>query len=227
MFTFPQDFEARTGFTGVRAEVGTYTVTHAAQERIAETGFSTDYEAIALNLAHLRELKTFLLFHSLSEEYFVDLGEALLKLRQSDRAFIEDEAANLRTLLHSVQYLQTLWGEGVEVQALHALVAGVSLPEDVLREIDAILDRTGHVKDNASPELQRIRSQLRAKVGRVSHKMEELLARCQREGYSDANAQVMVRDGRLVLPIAAQHKRRIPSLQLGSSRSSSRQRSPR
>lgn len=217
MFTFPQDFEARTGFTSVRAEVGTYTVTHAAQERIAETGFSTDYEAIALNLAHLRELKTFLLFHSLSEEYFVDLGEALLKLRQSDRAFIEDEAANLRTLLHSVQYLQTLWGEGVEVQALHALVAGVSLPEDVLREIDAILDRTGHVKDNASPELQRIRSQLRAKAGRVSHKMEELLARCQREGYSDANAQVMVRDGRLVLPIAAQHKRRIPSLQLGSS----------
>ena len=217
MFTFPQDFEARTGFVHVRAEVGSYAVTRSAKGRIAQIAYSTDYEAIERTLSHLRELKAFLLFHSLSEEYFVDFSEALLKLQQSDRSFTEEEAAALRTLLSSVRYLQGLWGEGVEVQALHLLVAGAVLPEEVLREIEQVLDRTGHVKDNASPELQRIRSQLRSKAGRVSHKMEELLARCQREGYSDANAQVMVRDGRLVLPISAQHKRRIPSLQLGSS----------
>lgn len=217
MFTFPQDFEARTGFVHVRAEVGSYAVTRSAKERIAQIAYSTDYEAIERTLSHLRELKAFLLFHSLSEEYFVDFSEALLKLQQPERAFTEEEAAALRTLLSSVHYLQGLWGEGVEVQALHLLVAGAVLPEEVLREIEQVLDRTGHVKDNASPELQRIRSQLRSKAGRVSHKMEELLARCQREGYSDANAQVMVRDGRLVLPISAQHKRRIPSLQLGSS----------
>ncbi len=217
MFTFPQDFEARTGFVHVRAEVQAYAVTRAGRDQVAASCYSTDYNAIASNLSRLRELKAFLLFHSLSEEYFVDATTALLKLQHSDRAFSEEEAANVRTMLRSVLYLHSLWGEGVEVQALHDWVARVLVPEEVLHEIDTVLDRTGHVKDNASPELLRLRSQLRTKAGRVSHKMEELLARCQREGYSDANAQVMVRDGRLVLPIAAQHKRRIPSLQLGSS----------
>ncbi len=217
MFTFPQDFEVRTGFVHVRAEVQSYAVTRSGRDQVADSCYATDYNAIASNLSRLRELKAFLLFHSLSEEYFVDSTTALLKLQHSDRAFSEEEAANVRTMLRSVLYLHSLWGEGVEVQALHEWVARVVVPEEVLREIDAVLDRTGHVKDNASPELQRLRSQLRTKAGRVSHKMEELLARCQRDGYSDANAQVMVRDGRLVLPIAAQHKRRIPSLQLGSS----------
>ena len=165
----------------------------------------------------LRELKEYLLFHALSEEYFVDLTELLLILAQPERSLREEDFAKLRTALHSVLFLQSIFGEGQEVQNLHRLVTKGEVPDEVRREIDAVLDRTGHLKDNASPELQQIRSQLNAKANRVSRKMEELLARCQRDGYSDANAQVMVRDGRLVLPIAAQHKRKIPSLQLGAS----------
>ena len=217
MITYPQDFEVRTGFAQVRAEVQELVVTNTAKQRIAAASFSTALDAIEQNLHLLRELKEYLLFHALSEEYFVDLTELLLILAQPERSLREEDFATLRTALHSVLFLQSIFGEGQEVQNLHRLVTKGEVPDEVRREIDAVLDRTGHLKDNASPELQQIRSQLNAKANRVSRKMEELLARCQRDGYSDANAQVMVRDGRLVLPIAAQHKRKIPSLQLGAS----------
>lgn len=217
MITYPQDFEVRTGFSLVRTEIQAFAVTSTAKLRIAEAAFSLDYDAIERNLHHLRELKEYLLFHALGEEYFVDLSQSLLILELPERSLSEEDFALVRTALQSVLFFQSLFDEGQEFATLHRLVAKIEIPVEVQREIDTVLDRTGHLKDNASPELQQIRSQLNAKANRVSRKMEELLARCQRDGYSDLSAQVMVRDGRLVLPIAAQHKRKIPSLQLGAS----------
>lgn len=217
MITYPQDFEVRTGFTQVRTEVQALAVTHTAKQRIATATFSTERNTIEHNLLLMRELKEYLLFHALSEEYFVDLSELILILAQPERSLREEDFVTIRTALYSVLFLQSVFTEGHEAQNLYRLVTTSEVPDEVRREIDAVLDRTGHLKDNASPELQQLRSQLNAKANRISRKMEELLARCQRDGYSDANAQVMVRDGRLVLPIAAQHKRKIPSLQLGAS----------
>lgn len=217
MITYPVDFEARTGFTLVRAEVQALAVTQTGKRRIADASFSVDYASIEQTLHLLRELKEYLLFHALSEEYFVDLSELLLILEQPERSLQEGDFASIRAALHAVQFLASLFDAEDAFAAHKRLIANIEVPEEVLSEIDAVLDRTGHLKDNASVELHQIRSQLNAKANRVSRKMEELLARCQREGYSEANAQVMVRDGRLVLPIAAQHKKKLPSLQLGAS----------
>ena len=217
MNLYPKDFELRTGFVHVRAEIGALAVTEGAKQRIAEATFSVDFRQIASNLALLKELKSYLLFHALSEEYFVDLSLPLLQLLQPERSLQEEDLVALRKALSALLSLQLLFGEEEDVKALHSLVSEVTVSEEVQRVIERILDRTGHIKDSASPELLQIRNQLNAKSNRVSRRMEELLVRCQRDGYADANAQVMLRDGRLVLPIAAQHKRKIPSLQLGSS----------
>ncbi len=216
MVTFPNDFETRTGFALVRTEIQSLAVAPSAQKEIADASFSTDYHAIEQNLNLLRELKDYLLFHAISEEYFVDLADALFTLSQHNRNLQEEELSALRTALLSVQYFQTLFSEEHE-KYLWALINAVELPQEALREIDAVLDRTGHIKDNASPLLYQLRTQLRSRENAIARKMAELLTRCQKEGYSDANAQLVVRDGRLVLPIAAQHKKKIPSLQLDRS----------
>ena len=173
MITYPQDFEVRTGFAQVRAEVQELAVTNTAKQRIAAASFSTALDAIEQNLHLLRELKEYLLFHALSEEYFVDLTELLLILAQPERSLREEDFATLRTALHSVLSLQSIFGEGQEVQNLHRLVTKGEVSDEVRREIDAVLDRTGHLKDNASPELQQIRSQLNAKANRGSRKTGE------------------------------------------------------
>lgn len=217
MITYPKDFEERTGFAIIRADVQALAVTPTAKKRIASASFSVNYDAIALNLRLLRELREYLLFHSISEEYFSDLSEILLILELPDRTLNESDFVALRSVLSAVLFFQSLFQDQEEFPSLNPLVAELQVPTELLFEIDKVLDRTGHLKDNASPELQQIRSKLNAKANAVSRKMEDLLARCQREGFTEANAQIMVRDGRLVLPIAAQHKRRIPSLQLGAS----------
>ena len=73
-----------------------------------------------------------------------------------------------------------------------------------------IRDRFGDVRDNASAELFNIRKQLREKEGSISRKIQAILRRAQEEGLADEEASVSVRDGRLLIPVSASNKRKLP-----------------
>ena len=80
----------------------------------------------------------------------------------------------------------------------------------VSRRIESIVDRFGEVRDNASMELFNIRKQLREKEGSISRKIQAILRRAQEEGLADEEASVSVRDGRLLIPVSASNKRKLP-----------------
>lgn len=79
----------------------------------------------------------------------------------------------------------------------------------VTRAIDRIVDQYGNVKDNASAELASIRQQLRSISGSINSIMRRVMSRAVAEGYIDQDAAPSVRDGRLVIPVAPMHKRKI------------------
>ena len=81
---------------------------------------------------------------------------------------------------------------------------------EVQRRIDTILDRYGEVKDTASDELYSIRKSLREKEGAISRRMSAILKKAQEEGIVDSDAGVSVRDGKMLIPVSAANKKRIP-----------------
>ncbi len=83
-----------------------------------------------------------------------------------------------------------------------------SFPE-VTREIDRVIDQNGNIRDNASPELARVRSELSRISGAVNSIMRRVMARAVADGYLEADASPSVRDGRLVLPVSPMNKRKI------------------
>ncbi|MDE5750739.1 MAG: endonuclease MutS2, partial [Duncaniella sp.] len=88
---------------------------------------------------------------------------------------------------------------------------GVSLT--LASAIDRAIDEnSGHVKDNASPELASIRSQLRGMAGRVNSILRRVIASAISAGYLDSDTVPSMRDGRLVIPVAPSNKRRIPGI---------------
>lgn len=79
----------------------------------------------------------------------------------------------------------------------------------LLTAIDRVLDRYGDVRDNASPELARIRHDLQGISGTVNAIMRRVIASAVSQGYLDSDATPTVRDGRLVLPVSPMNKRKI------------------
>ena len=79
----------------------------------------------------------------------------------------------------------------------------------VMDRIEGILDRFGDVKDTASDELYSIRKALKDKEGAISRRINAILKKAQDEGIVDKDASVSVRDGKMLIPVAAANKKKI------------------
>ena len=79
----------------------------------------------------------------------------------------------------------------------------------MIRRIDSILDKFGKIKDSASMTLASIRHELEKTQGSISRTLYTILHAAQKDGLVEKDAAPTMRDGRLVLPVAPQVKRRI------------------
>lgn len=84
--------------------------------------------------------------------------------------------------------------------------------EDVRRQIDA----SGEVNDQASPELARLRTQLRKQRSRLRSTLESYLRGKETSRYLQDQV-ITDRDGRLVLVVKTEHRTAIPGIIHGSS----------
>lgn len=95
---------------------------------------------------------------------------------------------------------------------LDAKVASLDAFPAIAKIISAILDPYGNIKDNASPQLQEIRNRLASLSGTINSIMRRIMANAVKEGYIEQDVAPSVRDGRLVIPVAPMHKRKIKGI---------------
>jgi len=85
----------------------------------------------------------------------------------------------------------------------------ISLPAGIIRRIDRILDERSLIRDTASAELSRIRKEKNYKLASVEHKILHDLKVARQSGWTPDDAEVTIRNGRLVIPMLSAHKRKI------------------
>ena len=78
--------------------------------------------------------------------------------------------------------------------------------------LTSLLDAEGKIKDTASKELRRIRQELRECERSLSGMLARIVSNARKEGWIDLDVQPAMRDGRLVIPVQPQHKRRIKGI---------------
>ena len=209
---YPKDFEQKIGFDRVRAQAEKLCTTARAREMLAEAGFSSSFAEVARELSLTDEMRTILMMESdFPRDAFVDIIPLLRKIAIIG-SFLE--SADMLILRRGLSAADEVTGffrrkeEGL-YEGLRALTEGVGSFPEIISRIDAIVDRFGKVKDNASQELQTIRRTIAAKEGQVSKKLSQLLREGQASGVIDPEASVSIRDGRAVIPVSAANKRRL------------------
>jgi len=93
--------------------------------------------------------------------------------------------------------------------ALHDLADGIATFPVLVQQIDQIIDKFGHMRDTASPELAQIRRELARVEGSISRILGGILRSAQAEGIVEKDVAPTMRDGRLVIPVAPALKRKI------------------
>ena len=220
---YPNNFEHKLGFDEIRRLLKERCLSTLGKEKVDEITFSTNGDAINEQLAQVRE------FRRLKEEkddfpmqYFFDVRESIMRIRLENTHLEEDEVWDLRrsleTIANIVRYLEhgteeTASGETkYPYPALHRLTEGVVTFPAMIRRIDSILDKFGKIKDSASMTLATIRHDLEKTQSGISRTLYTILHTAQKDGLVDKDAAPTMRDGRLVIPVAPQIKRRISGI---------------
>jgi DNA mismatch repair protein MutS2 len=104
-----------------------------------------------------------------------------------------------------------------EFPRLTALTSIVYFTTDLIEAIDKVFDKRGKIKDDASPELQRIRSEIKDVRARIHKHFEREMKRLIKMGILSDTREGFLNERR-VLAVLSSHKREVGGSVLGSSK---------
>ncbi len=210
---YPETFESKIGFDTIRRLLKEECVSSMGCDRADEMSFSSDHDLIARHVDETAEFQAVLLYERPfpAEDYF-NMSEVFARLHV-DGTFIElDELAQLRgfikAIIDAVTYFRIEHEDG-KFPNIWAICEPIVLEKDLLSSINRILDEKGNLRDNASENLRRIKSEIIRISREADHKIRKLLTAAKEEGFVKEDAEMTIRNGRLCIPVPAQFKRKV------------------
>ena len=214
---YPTNFEQKTGFDKIRRLVSEHCLSSLGEERVADMSFCTTFEEVCRRLDETDEFVRIL--HGDREfpgNYFFDVRYSLKRIRPEgtwlDERELFDLKRSLQTINDIVNFLKPDEEGEIPYPALTALAGNVFVFPQVVRQIDAIIDKFGKVKDSASPTLSQIRREMSITMSGISRSLQSILRAAQTEGVVDKDVAPTMRDGRLMIPVAPAFKRKIKGI---------------
>ncbi len=210
---YPDNFEQKIDFVRVREAVKGCCLGEVGRWLTDKMRFMPKAADVRNRLAEVSEFMQLLQSQvDFPTDYFFDLRPLFDKMRVEGSFAEAEEIFNLYRSLSTVKTITRFFAKEENTErypSLSAIAANVVVHTFVTDSIEHIMSRQGQIRDNASPELAAIRRELAEKQGAASKLIRRIIADAQQEGWVEPDATLAVRDGRLVIPIAASQKRRI------------------
>ncbi len=231
---YPQNIEQKLGFDKIREHIAEHCVSSLGRAFVEKIRFSDDFKIIDRLHRQAAEFKLILQTESdFPQQNYIDVSDALSRAA-IEGAFVSEEQffeikLSLRTIQQIIHFFKIK--EAHVYPELKALVVN-SLPispmaaadrpnsaqvgervgsdwSSVITQIDKIIDERGKVRDNASPELMDIRRRLIAEQNDLRKTLDRILKTVRNSGWIGDEMSLTIRDGRMVIPILSEHKRKI------------------
>ena len=211
---YPDNFEIKIGFSEIRSMLNERCLSPLGQSQVEAMTFSDDVETV--NEWHQQTDELRLLLEENPDfplDNIFDVRESVSRARIANTHLEEEDFFHLRRSLDTIHKIVTILHPNDDEQmvgkALFLLSDGIATFPNLVQRIDQVIDKFGHMRDTASPELQRLRRELSRAEGSVSRTIYGILRAAQSDGLIDKDVTPAVRDGRLVIPVAPGLKRRI------------------
>jgi len=204
--------EQKIGFDRIRRGIAERCSTQYAVDKVWDEEISRDAKEIDLRLQLTDEMRLISMFEdSFPSMGFIDTKPFLLPLNVPSTYIDLVSLSKLRISLDTLRKVLSFF-KGCKDDLypnLRKLSERITYYPEVARRIDALIDKNGEMRDNASEQLHTIRRSLKEKEGAISKRISQLLKKAQAEGLVDEDASVSVRDGKILIPVPVANKKRI------------------
>ena len=213
---YPTTYEQKIGFDQVRQRLTALCLCPRGEGLVRDMAFSVQFDDIRRQVKQTMEMVGILGADDFPDQNFFDVRPSLKRIRIQNTCLDVEELFCLQRSLATISALYAFLNRCTDGENavplfpyLYILCTEVKTYPYLVKRIDQILDKYGHVKDTASPALLQIRQELASTAGSVSRALQNILKSAKGEGLIDKDVSPTLRDGRLVIPVAPAMKRKI------------------
>ncbi|TAF94487.1 MAG: endonuclease MutS2 [Cytophagia bacterium] len=209
---YPQDIEQKLGFDRVRELLKEACLSTLGQAFVEKIRFSDNFLVIQKLTCQAAEMKEIIETESeFPSQNYLDARATLESMRIEGMYVSQEAFFDLKVSLRTIRQLLTFFEKQEEGRFvyLRELAQNVRVEKAVTDAIERIIDDRGQIRDNASPELSDIRRRLISEMAGVRKKLDAMLRHAKNSGWVGEEVSLTVRGGRMVIPIVAEHKRKL------------------
>ncbi|WP_263785048.1 endonuclease MutS2 [Salinibacter grassmerensis] len=210
METYPDSLDEKLGFDVVRDRLAARVQSPLGKERLASMQPARTMGWLRGELGRVEELQgAFQYGDSVPLSPMYDLRDALRRAAPEE-AYVdpEDLMATRRTLVTLRRLKKHFEARREDYPRLADAVARATPLPDLEEHVASILDEDASIRDDASPELRRLRQQIRSKEKELRRTLDKALRHAVQEGHATGE-QATLRGGRMVIPVRASAKGKV------------------
>ncbi len=208
---YPHDIEQKLGFDKIRELLKGHCSGEQGKRNVDKIRFSSNSDLIQKLCGQTEEyMRMVRAAENLPSLNYPEIDPILHKLRVVgiflETTEVADVLKSLKILHFWVTFLKTTQEEYI---AISALAAYILIDPVLIRNIEECIDEKGQIRESASPELRRVRSEILQKERQARKTLDRVIRETRKSAMSPDDSSLTVRNGRLVIPIKSEYKRTI------------------
>jgi DNA mismatch repair protein MutS2 len=207
---YPDNIEEKLGFDIIRDWLKEFCQSEAGKEQVSKIRYSTKFPVIERLMGQTVEMKDILMQENFPFPKSID---AYIHLENCEVEGSYLEMEELSEIAYALESAGRIWEFLLSRQEaskhLYGLIRYLHFDKGITTKIRSVFDDKGEIRDDASPELKKIRKELKNADRTLHRSLENVFKQSRQKGYVPSDMTPTIRDGRLVIPVLAEHKRRI------------------
>lgn len=212
---YPAELEEKIGFTPLRALLKENCAGNQGKQCVDAMKFSSNFRHISNSLQQTAEMLSAL--GSDDNALAVappDVMPILTELKAAGSFVTAERLLRLRQFMAAIADIQKFACRQTAEQkftypALADLFRDMLLFPELISEIDAVVNKFGEIKENATPELYDVVRAINSVSASMSSIVRKVFSQAVRDGIIDKDSSPAMRDGRPVIPVPAAKKRAV------------------
>lgn len=215
---YPINFESKIGFDFIRKSIEAKCMSPLGVAECRAMEFSQNYDEIVRLLGETNEFLNIIQNNvDFPLNNFFDVTPQLNNIRVEGTYINENDLFNLKRSLLTISDIVSFFTKqnddsNTPYPFLTELTASMYGFPDIVKAIDAVLDKFGYMKDNASPLLADIKKSIASKMSGINGMLRRIISEGRQSGILEKDTTPTIRDGRLVIPVAPMYKRKIKGI---------------
>ncbi|AMQ56374.1 endonuclease MutS2 [Algoriphagus sanaruensis] len=209
---YPSNLEQKINFIKIKELLKAECTSSLGMDYVDKVSFSSDLNLVQRLLDQTDEFKSLIISgDAFPSSNFTNLIPYLEKAKLEGAFLDQEEFYELKLALQTLSSCVSFFQKNAETYPTLSALLGLLLDLDLnlLKAIDLIIDEKGKIRSNASKELQLIRNQLIYEESRLRKVMDRIFKEARSKGLTPEDAAMTIRGGRMVIPVAAENKRKL------------------